>query len=165
MAEPLTSTQLENATKMAAKVVETFGDDWRLRYDADFGEVSCRTEDHDTPIEDSFVEVFRTSQWLENRDHSPVAEFLCASIVMVPGLIGEVERLAADEAAHVEVLTQVSLAVSRWRQGDLDSFRALEAIEAAVAAPGDEVDDDIEGIAFGGTGDPGAAQAEQERAR
>jgi hypothetical protein len=101
MPKPLTSEQLENATKMAAKVVETFGDAWDLHYDPDTDEVSCRTDD-EGPIEGSYVEVFSTSQWPSGLDHSPVAEFLCASIVMVPGLIGEVERLkdllAASEA-------------------------------------------------------------------
>jgi hypothetical protein len=102
MPEHLTSTQLENATLMAAKVVEVFGDNWTLQYDPDGGEVSCRTDD-EGPIEGSYVEVFNTSQWPEGKDHSPVAEYLCASIVMVPRLVGEVERLkAALEAAQAE---------------------------------------------------------------
>ncbi|MEU6725570.1 hypothetical protein ABZ917_17835 [Nonomuraea wenchangensis] len=102
MPEPLTSTQLENATKMAAKVVETFGDDWDLHY-IDDSEVSCRT-DYDNPFEGSYVEVFTTSQWPEGKDHSPVAEFLCASIVMVPRLVGEVERLNARVAELTALL-------------------------------------------------------------
>ena len=99
MAEPLTSTQLENALKMAAKVVETFGDDWGLYYDSDGGEVSCRTDD-EGPIEGSYVEVFSTSQWPSDSNHSPVAEFLSVSIVMVPRLVGEVERLNKHIAAY-----------------------------------------------------------------
>lgn len=91
MPEPLTSEQLENATRMAAKVVEVFGDDWDLHY-IDGSEVSCRT-DYDNPFEGSYVEIFNTSQWPEGSEDSPVAEFLGASIVMVPRLIGEVERL------------------------------------------------------------------------
>ena len=105
MPEPLTSTQLEDATLLAAKVVEVFGDDWGLYYDPDGDEVSCRTDD-DGPFEGSYVEVFSTSQWPSGSDRSPVAEFLCASIVMVPRLVGEVERLtarlAAVEAAQAE---------------------------------------------------------------
>ncbi|MFF0864210.1 hypothetical protein ACFYUV_20800 [Nonomuraea sp. NPDC003560] len=98
MPKPLTSNQLENAVRMAAKVVEVFGDDWQLHYDPDGDEVSCRTDD-EGPIEGSYVEVFSTSQWPSDLDHSPVAEFLCASIVMVPALVGEVERLKALLAA------------------------------------------------------------------
>lgn len=92
---PITPEQLENATRMAAKVVEVFGDDWTLHYDPDGDEVSCRT-DHDTPFEGAYVEVFSTSQWPSGQDSSPVAEFLRASIVMVPRLIGEVERRKAE---------------------------------------------------------------------
>lgn len=94
MPEPLTSQQLENATRMAAKVVEVFGDDWDLHY-IDGSEVSCRT-DYDNPFEGSYVEIFNTSQWPEGSPDSPVAEFLGASIVMVPRLIAEVERLRAE---------------------------------------------------------------------
>jgi hypothetical protein len=96
MPEPLTPEQLENATRMAATVVEVFGDDWDLHY-IDGSEVSCRT-DYDNPFEGSYVEVFNTSQWPEGKDHSPVAEFLCESIVMVPRLVGEVDRLTAENA-------------------------------------------------------------------
>lgn len=101
MTKPLTEEQLENATKMAAKVVEKFGDDWDLHYDEDFGEVSCRT-DHDNPVEGAFVEIFMTSQWQPGTDRSPLAEFLCASIVMIPRLIGEVERLKAELAKQAD---------------------------------------------------------------
>lgn len=93
----ITPEQLENATRMAAKVVEVFGDDWELHY-LDGCEVSCRT-DYDNPFEGSYVEIFNTSQWPEGSKDSPVAEFLGASIVMVPRLIGEVERLRAEVAA------------------------------------------------------------------
>lgn len=100
MSKPITSKQLENATRMAAKVVEVFGDDWHLHYDSDGDEVSCRNDD-EGPIEGSYVEVFSTSQWPSDSDHSPVAEFLCASIVMVPRLVGEAQRLKARlEAAE-----------------------------------------------------------------
>lgn len=99
MSEPITSEQLENATRMAAEVVEVFGDDWDLHY-IDGSEVSCRT-DYDNPCEGAYVEIFNTSQRSDSSDESPVAEFLGASIVMVPRLIGEVERLKARlEAAE-----------------------------------------------------------------
>lgn len=91
MPEPLSSEDLEAITRMAAKVVETFGDDWDLHYNADGDEVSCRT-DYDNPFEGSYVEIFNTSQWPSGSEDSPVADFLGASIVVIPRLIAEVER-------------------------------------------------------------------------
>lgn len=92
MPEPLSSEELEAITRMAAKVVDTFGDDWPLHYDGDFGEVICKYEDEDAPFTDVYIEVFRTSQWMEDQKKSPLAEFLAASIVVIPRLIADVER-------------------------------------------------------------------------
>jgi len=134
MSEPLTAEQLENATRMAAKVVEVFGDDWDLHYDPDGDEVSCRT-DYDSPFEGSYVEVFSTSQWPSESDHSPVAEFLRASIVMVPGLIGEVERLKARLEAAEGVMWQ-ALAQPTLEAASHLLALYLGAVDAAQAERG-----------------------------
>jgi hypothetical protein len=158
MAEPLTSTQLENALKMAAKVVETFGDDWGLYYDSDGGEVSCRTDD-EGPIEGSYVEVFSTSQWPSDSNHSPVAEFLSVSIVMVPRLVGEVERLRQGmRDLH-----------ARWLQRAKDNGdyynRTAEKYEHGKAVAFDAAAEEIRVLAGAEVVSPEAGQAEQERAR
>jgi hypothetical protein len=135
-ATPLTGEQLENATRMAAKVVETFGDAWELHYDPDTDEVSCRTDD-EGPIEGSYLEVFSTSQWPSDMDHSPVAEFLCASIVMVPGLVGEVERLksvAYTQARMISELTSTCMAAElEW-----DARLKAEEVERFLKRERDE---------------------------
>lgn len=131
MPKPLTDVQLENATEMAAKVVETFGDNWPLEYDEDFGEVICRYEDEDAPFTNVFIEIFRTGQWVEGQDRSPLAEFLAASIVMVPSLLGEVGRLKA--AAKAEEARMGELVDERDRLGDLlDRFAAKVAPVADI---------------------------------
>lgn len=107
--EPLSTEELEAITRSAAKVVEVFSDDWELHYSNDGDEVSCRT-DLDNPFVGAYVEIFNTSQWPDTSKESPVAEFLGSSIVVVPRLLGEVDRLrsraenaeAELEAAEVE---------------------------------------------------------------
>ncbi|MEU6709924.1 hypothetical protein ABZ897_00480 [Nonomuraea sp. NPDC046802] len=91
--------------------------------------------------------------WDEGEDEDDderrrMAELIVESVNLLPHLLTALETAQADQAESAEVLTAVSLATARWRQGDLDAWAALEAIEAAVAAS----DDDTE-----------AAQAEQER--
>lgn len=93
MAEPLSPERLDEITEQAAQVVETFGDDWYLVYDSGLDEVSARTDEGAPPFEGAYTPVFETSQWPEDSPRSPLAEFLAASIVVVPELLGEVERL------------------------------------------------------------------------
>jgi hypothetical protein len=96
VAEPLSAERLEEITEQAADVVAVFGDDWYLVYDPDADEVSARTDEGAPPFEGSYTPVFETSQWPEGSPRSPLAEFLASSIVVVPELLGEVERLRAD---------------------------------------------------------------------
>lgn len=96
MAEPLSPERLDEITEQAAQVVGTFGDDWYLVYDPDADEVSARTDEGAPPFEGGYTPIFETTQWPEDAPRSPLAEFLVSSIVVVPELLGEVDRLRAE---------------------------------------------------------------------
>ncbi|MGW4663235.1 hypothetical protein [Streptosporangium sandarakinum] len=124
MAEPITPERLTEIEARAAKVVEVFGDDWPLEYEHHLDEVVCRIEDQDAPFTNVFIEVFRTSQWMEGELTSPLAEFLAASIKDVPALLAEVKRLRAA----------VDLLGSQLQGGSQTFIDALTELEQRLPA-------------------------------
>jgi predicted nucleic acid-binding Zn-ribbon protein len=91
---PLPAEELDRIRKQADGIIRIFGDDWPLVYD--WPDVSARYEDEDAPFTNVFVELFTTSQWPEDQETSPLAEFLATSIKTVPRLLAEVDRLRID---------------------------------------------------------------------
>jgi len=99
MTVTLTDQDFAKLKALTAEVVRIFGDNWPLEYDTDEDEVVCRYEDEDAPFTNVFINLFRTSQWMPGEKTSPLAEFLAASVKVVPALMAEVERLRAHVPA------------------------------------------------------------------
>lgn len=93
---PLTAERRAEIESRAAKIFEIFGDDWHLIYGKDETEVECRADYTGAkPTPGAYIPIFSTTQWPDHDPTSPLAEFLARSIVDIPALLGEVDRLNA----------------------------------------------------------------------
>ncbi|WP_433364275.1 hypothetical protein [Streptosporangium sp. CA-115845] len=127
----LTPERRAEIESRAAKVFEIFGDDWHLIYDKDEIEVECRADYTGTrPFPGAYTPIFLTTQWPDHDPTSPLAEFLAASIVDIPTLLGEVDRLHEVGRAQLAMCMAAELERdARLTAGDVERFLKRERDE------------------------------------